>query len=166
MTYEINLHFHDVDGKYLVLNIGHVIADLPYTIESKFEKLKTHLNSNYYPITIKDVHNFWTKDNPYYMLELNIPEDLRTVLGEIFDPLICPIRNGTLNLWDYDKNKSTRITIGPDDIRKRQAYVKMGRSGKDHDIAKKLIESKTVLTMMAFEYDSYIILNLDDARFC
>jgi hypothetical protein len=72
------------------------------------------------PVTLqaKRVVNLGSETQPLWGVELDVDPSLRTMFSTLFDPTMCPERNGTLYSWagaEPSAKKCPHVTLGPND---------------------------------------------------
>ncbi len=102
------------------------VEDEAAQVTAAFEKLANSLGG---AISFKagEVINLGSVEMPLWGVKLDLgarEEELRNVFSELFDPMMCPERNGTLYLWKPTEGQAAKcphITIGPKDDAKELA---------------------------------------------
>lgn len=110
---------------------------LACTLEDESEKVNEgmqHLSSSLgEPISFKakEVINLGTEEQPLWGIKLDLgskEEELRHMLSDLFDPMMCPERNGNLYLWKAAHGKAAKCP-----------HITVGSRSEDLEIAQKLI---------------------------
>ena len=102
-------------------------------VSESFEQLADFLGG---PASFKaeEVVNFGSDDLPLWVVKLHLgaqEEQLRSVLGKLFDPIMCPERNGTLYLWNPAPGQDAKCP-----------HITIGSKKEDKELASKLVAQR------------------------